>query len=99
MSSSSRNQVVQGLHASVTPPSLHVASQSIKSFLEQHVNLILQGDEHYLIDAKEGEEASEAWRTETLNDGGQQDHSAGRIINRMSTGVIQKRKNEKTFWR
>ena len=98
MSSSSINQVVQGLHASVTPPSLHVASQSIKSFLEQHVNLILRGDEHYLIDAKEGEEASEAWRTETLNDGGQHDHSAGRIINRMSTGVIQKRKNELFPW-
>jgi hypothetical protein len=98
MSSSSKENQTLGLHSSVTMPSLQVASQSIKKFLEQRIELILQGDEHYLIDVKEGDEAHQAWREETLDDKMKSDASAVRLISRMMTGVVQKRKNELFPW-
>ena len=71
---------------------------SLKSRLEDHHQGLFDEGEHYLIEVKRGDEAAQAWRDETLDDKTTHEISAVRVMNRMMSGVIQKRQKDLFPW-
>lgn len=87
-----------GTSSTVTQEELNRIGECLKLALEQNPNELLEGGQHYLIDLYQGDEAADAWRRESSQQGGSEPMERARLVYRMMSGVVQKQQKTLFPW-